>query len=110
MHMRGTPATMNSLNQYEDIGHEVAAELSAQIGAATRAGIARAAIAIDPGIGFAKVGPQNLALLREPRPAAGVGAAAAGRRVAQGLHRHLVGRTGGGTAPRRFDRGGPCSR
>jgi dihydropteroate synthase len=64
MHMRGTPATMNSLNQYGDIGPEVAAELSLQAAAAMAAGIAREAIAIDPGIGFAKIGSQNVALLR----------------------------------------------
>jgi dihydropteroate synthase len=68
MHMRGTPATMNSLNQYSDIGSEVAAELSAQLEAAMAAGIARAAIAIDPGIGFAKIGLQNVALLRDLGP------------------------------------------
>jgi len=68
MHMRGTPATMNSLNRYGDIGPEVAAELSAQVQAAMAAGIARGAIAIDPGIGFAKVGLQNVALLRDLGP------------------------------------------
>jgi dihydropteroate synthase len=64
MHMRGTPATMQDLADYEDIGAEVAAELSCRIAAAEAAGIARAAIAVDPGIGFAKTGPQNIALLR----------------------------------------------
>jgi dihydropteroate synthase len=73
MHMRGTPATMNSLNQYEDIGQEVAAELSAQLDAALGAGIARGSIAIDPGIGFAKVGPQNIALLRNLTPLRALG-------------------------------------
>jgi dihydropteroate synthase len=68
MHMRGTPATMSRLNQYGDIGPEVAAELSAQVEAAMAAGIARTAIAIDPGIGFAKVGAQNVALLRDLGP------------------------------------------
>jgi dihydropteroate synthase len=68
MHMRGTPATMNGLNEYGDIGPEVATELSAQVAAAMAAGIARAAIAIDPGIGFAKIGAQNAALLRDLGP------------------------------------------
>jgi dihydropteroate synthase len=68
MHMRGTPATMNGLNQYRDIGPEVAAELSMQVEAAMAAGIARSAIAIDPGIGFAKIGLQNVALLRDLGP------------------------------------------
>jgi dihydropteroate synthase len=65
MHIRGTPATMNGLNQYGDIGVEVAAELSAQVQAAMAAGIAREAIAIDPGIGFAKIGLQNVSLLQD---------------------------------------------
>jgi dihydropteroate synthase len=68
MHMRGTPATMNGLNHYGDIGSEVAMELSAQVEAAMAAGIARSAIAIDPGIGFAKIGLQNVALLRDLGP------------------------------------------
>lgn len=73
MHTRGTPATMNSLNRYGDIGPEVAAELSAQVAAAMAAGIAREAIAIDPGIGFAKIGAQNVALLRDLGPLRALG-------------------------------------
>jgi dihydropteroate synthase len=73
MHMRGTPATMNSLNRYGDIGPEVAAELSAQVATAMAAGIAREAIAIDPGIGFAKIGAQNVALLRDLGPLRALG-------------------------------------
>lgn len=73
MHMRGTPTTMNSLNRYGDIGPEVAAELSAQVATAMAAGIAREAIAIDPGIGFAKIGAQNVALLRDLGPLRALG-------------------------------------
>jgi dihydropteroate synthase len=73
MHMRGTPATMNSLNQYGDIGSEVAAELSAQVAAAMAAGIRREAIIIDPGIGFAKIGLQNVDLLRDLGPLRAMG-------------------------------------
>jgi dihydropteroate synthase len=73
MHMRGTPVTMNGLNQYGDIGREVAAELGRQVAAAMAAGIARASIAIDPGIGFAKVGLQNVALLRDLGPLRALG-------------------------------------
>ncbi len=64
MHMRGTPDTMNSFAQYDDIVAEVAAELAVRLNAATQAGIAAERIVLDPGIGFAKVGEQNLALLR----------------------------------------------
>jgi dihydropteroate synthase len=64
MHMRGDPTTMNSRAVYADVAQEVASELSARIAAAERAGIARDAIAIDPGIGFAKLTPHSLELLR----------------------------------------------
>jgi dihydropteroate synthase len=64
MHMRGTPATMNSLAHYGDVCAEVAAELAARIAAAEAAGISRTAIAIDPGFGFAKDAGHNAALLR----------------------------------------------
>ena len=64
MHMRGTPETMNALAQYDDVGAEVASELAGRITRAEQAGVARANIAIDPGFGFAKNGPQNAALLQ----------------------------------------------
>ena len=64
MHMRGTPATMMGLARYDDVVAEVSNELRTLIGAAEHAGIAREAIAIDPGFGFAKHPPHSLALLR----------------------------------------------
>jgi dihydropteroate synthase len=64
MHMRGTPATMNALATYTDVVSEVRAELMMRVVAAEAAGIARDAIAIDPGIGFAKLGEQSRAILR----------------------------------------------
>jgi len=64
MHMRGTPATMNTLAQYGDVVSEVRAELLARIQAAQTAGVRPEQIAIDPGIGFAKSGEQSAALLR----------------------------------------------
>jgi dihydropteroate synthase len=73
MHMRGTPATMNGLNHYGDIGAEVALELGDQVAAAMAAGIARDMIAIDPGVGFAKVGAQNVTLLRDLGPLRALG-------------------------------------
>jgi dihydropteroate synthase len=65
MHMRGTPATMMGLADYDDIAAEVAAELASRIEAACDAGIRREAIAIDPGFGFAKHPRHSLALLRD---------------------------------------------
>ena len=64
MHMRGTPATMNGLTQYSDVVADVTAELATRIAAAEAAGVRRGNIAIDPGIGFAKTGAQNVELLR----------------------------------------------
>jgi dihydropteroate synthase len=64
MHMRGTPATMNDLAQYEDVVDEALAELLAARDKAVAAGVAASSIALDPGLGFAKRGLQNIALLR----------------------------------------------
>ena len=64
MHMRGTPETMKSLAQYDDVALDVRRELSARIDAAIAAGVAPESIAIDPGIGFAKTAAQNFELLR----------------------------------------------
>ena len=64
MHMRGTPATMNRLAQYGDLAAEVADELAARIAHATAAGVSIDQIAVDPGIGFAKLGDQNMKLLQ----------------------------------------------
>ncbi|MBC7800104.1 MAG: dihydropteroate synthase [Gemmatimonadaceae bacterium] len=64
MHMRGTPATMRGLIAYDNVAADVRRELAERIAAAERAGIARSAIAIDPGIGFAKTAEQSVLLLR----------------------------------------------
>lgn len=91
MHMRGTPATMSSLNSYggpgtstsissesDDVGRGKAAtddalistvseELLERVRAAEEAGVRRWRIILDPGLGFAKVGAQNLTVLRHLR-------------------------------------------
>lgn len=64
MHMRGTPDTMNSLAQYEDVVQAVLEELAHRIHAAQGQGVQRDAIAIDPGFGFAKTADHNVELLR----------------------------------------------
>ncbi len=64
MHMRGTPATMAGLARYDDLAAEVAAELGASLARAEAAGVRRADVALDPGIGFAKGAGQNPELLR----------------------------------------------
>lgn len=64
MHMRGTPSDMHTRNQYDDVVADVRQELAERIAAAEAAGVPREAIAIDPGIGFAKKASQSLELLR----------------------------------------------
>ncbi len=64
MHMRGTPTTMHGEARYHDVVTDVLRELGQRIAAAERAGIARDAIAIDPGIGFAKKAAHSMELLR----------------------------------------------
>ena len=71
MHMRGAPATMNAQAVYAEVAAEVIAELRAARDAALAAGVEARQICLDPGIGFAKQGGQNLELLRAtPRLAA----------------------------------------
>ena len=67
MHMRGTPQTMQADTRYDDVVGEVASFLRERIAAAAGAGIGRARIVVDPGIGFGKKAEQNLELLRRHR-------------------------------------------
>ena len=73
MHMRGTPATMDSLATYRDVAAEVAAELAVTATRAESAGIARERIVLDPGFGFAKTAEHNFRLLDELATIVGVG-------------------------------------
>jgi dihydropteroate synthase len=63
MHSRGTPETLHSLSPVADILPEVTESLRRSIAVAERHGVARAQIALDPGIGFGKSQQQNLELL-----------------------------------------------
>jgi dihydroneopterin aldolase/2-amino-4-hydroxy-6-hydroxymethyldihydropteridine diphosphokinase/dihydropteroate synthase len=67
MHRRGNTKTMMGLVDYKDndIIRAVRDELSVCVKRALLAGIKRWHIVIDPGIGFAKYGEQNLKILRE---------------------------------------------
>lgn len=62
-HWRGFSDRMDSLNEYQDIARDVAAELSVQVEAAIAAGVKRENIVIDPGLGFAKDMQQNWKLV-----------------------------------------------
>jgi dihydropteroate synthase len=63
MHMRGEPATMMTQTGYGNVVREVWAALLERRDAALQTGIDVSRIYLDPGIGFAKTTPQNLALL-----------------------------------------------
>jgi dihydropteroate synthase len=73
MHMRGSPMTMNCQAHYADLVPDVIAELTATRDAAEAAGILRQNIALDPGLGFAKIGAQNVTLLRATAKFAALG-------------------------------------
>ncbi len=64
MHMQGTPETMQTDPQYDDVFAEVYAYLKARIEACVAAGISRDRLYIDPGIGFGKTLDHNLVLLK----------------------------------------------
>lgn len=62
-HWRGFSDRMDTLNEYQDIARDVAAELSTQVEAAIATGVMRENIVIDPGLGFAKDMQQNWKLV-----------------------------------------------
>jgi dihydropteroate synthase len=71
MHMRGEPRTMQHNPEYHDVVGEVCEFLVREREACVAAGIARDAIALDPGVGFGKGLEHNMSLLRAlPRIAA----------------------------------------
>ena len=63
MHMQGEPRTMQLDPTYDDVVGEVGDFLIERVEAAHAAGIARDAVAADPGIGFGKTVEHNLQLL-----------------------------------------------
>jgi dihydropteroate synthase len=63
MHAQGDPQTMQQNPRYDDVLLDVYDFLAARIAALEAAGIPRARIITDPGIGFGKTQAHNLALL-----------------------------------------------
>lgn len=63
MHAQGVPATMQDNPRYDDVLLDVYDALQRRIARAEAAGIARARILVDPGIGFGKTREHNLAIL-----------------------------------------------
>ena len=62
-HMRGTPEAWVKLPSLKDPAGSVLSELDAAIGRATRSGVLRHRLVIDPGFGYGKRKEQNIALL-----------------------------------------------
>jgi len=65
MHMQGEPGTMQAEPSYEDAPKEVLEYLTARVKACEAAGIDRARLAIDPGIGFGKTVAHNVQILKQ---------------------------------------------
>jgi dihydropteroate synthase len=63
MHAQGDPRTMQRNPRYRDVVLDVYDALEARIEACEKAGIPRARLVVDPGIGFGKTLAHNLALL-----------------------------------------------
>ena len=62
MHMKGEPRTLQAAPRYYDVVAEVTEWLAARAEAVMAAGVARARIWLDPGLGFGKTAQHNLAL------------------------------------------------
>ncbi len=91
MHMRGTPRTMQTDTRYTHVVAEVVRFLRTRLEAAVAAGIRRDGVWLDPGIGFGKDDPGNVALI-----AALPGLAALGQPVVLGPSRKsFIGRMTG---------------
>lgn len=63
MHMKGTPQTMQDNPEYQDVIAEISSFLKERAEAAVLAGVERARIILDPGIGFGKTAADNYAIL-----------------------------------------------
>ena len=64
MHMKGRPLTMQKSPEYSDLMAEVTGFLAAALERGEAAGIERAQMLVDPGIGFGKTVAHNLEILR----------------------------------------------
>jgi len=95
MHAQGIPETMQDNPIYGDVLLDVYDALDIRIARAEAAGIPRARIVIDPGIGFGKTQAHNLAILRRISLFQGLGCA-----VLLGVSRkRFIGAIGGAERP-----------
>ncbi len=63
MHIKGTPRTMQDNPTYGNLISEIITSLEGSIEIATKGGVAREKVIIDPGIGFGKTVEHNLEIL-----------------------------------------------
>jgi dihydropteroate synthase len=75
MHLRGEPATMQADPRYDDAALEIYDYLETRVATCEAAGMARADIAVDPGIGFGKTATHNLEVLDQMALYQGLGCA-----------------------------------
>lgn len=73
MHWRGHSRNMQQLAHYDDVVADVCRELSQRVDEAVAAGVDPDRVAIDPGLGFAKTGAHNWALLAHLDRVVGLG-------------------------------------
>ena len=65
MHMQGSPRTMQTDPQYENVTQDVKTFLLDRVAACEKAGILQKDIILDPGFGFGKTLEHNMKLMRE---------------------------------------------
>jgi dihydropteroate synthase len=95
MHAQGDPATMQDAPVYDNVLLDVYDFLDRRVMALVEAGIPRARILVDPGIGFGKTLSHNLMLLQKIGLFHGLGCA-----ILLGASRKgFIGRIGGAPAP-----------
>lgn len=64
MHMQGLPENMQENPQYGDVVREVVHYLNERVAVCKQAGIAQERLILDPGFGFGKTLPHNIALMQ----------------------------------------------
>ena len=95
-HMQGTPETMQRRPRYDDASLDVFDALAARVDAAEAAGIPRARIVVDPGIGFGKSARHNLEILRDLALFHGLGCPL----LVGASRKSFIGRLSAGEAPK----------
>ncbi len=100
MHMRGTPADMQSGDlSYTSVPGEIVRFLEERVAAAVSLGLEREGIVVDPGIGFGKSREDNLKILRRLREFQQIG-----RPVLTGVSRKsFIGQITGGEPAQRVE-------